>query len=205
MGIVEYRTPRTHARLTLPMIHSLVEDMGLTPKDLSAIAVSQGPGSYTGLRVGVSSAKGLAMALDIPLLAYGSLMALAVQVKNLASQLNAWICPMIDARRMEVYTTLYNTNLEEQVPIEAKIVEEGAWADELAQRKIIFVGNAVQKCMPILSSQPHALCLPEVLASARGVGPYLQVRFEAQAFEELVQFEPFYLKDYVATKPKKRF
>ena len=202
MGHMEYHVPRTHAKLLLPMIQTLLKDLDTSLDQLDALAVSKGPGSYTGLRVGVSTLKGLALAQNLPLISFDSLTAIAYQVQDLASQLGAWICPMIDARRMEVYMAVFNSELEMQEEIQAKIVEDNSFADLLAKRKVLFVGNAVEKCVSLLKAFPNAICLPTTISSSRALGSFLHEKYKKAAFEDLVLFEPFYLKDFVATKPR---
>ncbi|MEM6629665.1 MAG: tRNA (adenosine(37)-N6)-threonylcarbamoyltransferase complex dimerization subunit type 1 TsaB [Bacteroidota bacterium] len=203
MGHMEYHVPRTHAKLLLPMIQTLLKDLGVSLDQLDALAVSKGPGSYTGLRVGVSTMKGLALAQNLPLLSFDSLTAIAYQVEDLARQLEAWICPMIDARRMEVYMALFNSEMEVQEEIQAKIIEKDSFAELLAKQRVLFVGNAVEKCLSILKAFPQAIYLPTTISSSRALGTFLHRKFERIEFEDLVTFEPFYLKDFVATKPKK--
>lgn len=202
LGSMTIRREQSHAKLLTPMIQSLLAHLEIAPADLDAIGVAKGPGSYTGLRVGVSTAKGLCMAVDKPLLSTGSLDALAGQVTGLAASLNAWICPMIDARRMEVYCAFFDSQMEMVSPVEAKIVEPGVFSEILSTRKVIFVGDGAEKCREILSVSPNALILPDILSSATGMGKSLFRQFEAGTFEDLVTFEPFYLKEFRATKPK---
>ncbi|MEL7532898.1 MAG: tRNA (adenosine(37)-N6)-threonylcarbamoyltransferase complex dimerization subunit type 1 TsaB [Bacteroidota bacterium] len=203
MGSIEIRKKKSHAKLLTPMVQQLLTDLALSPADLDAIAVSKGPGSYTGLRVGVSTAKGLCMALDKPLLSFGSLEALAWQAKGLASELDAWVCPMIDARRMEVYAGFWDAQMQPQLDVKAQILEAGVFDDFLAERRIIFLGDGAAKSRPLLSQHPNALILDQQLSSATHIGPLLMQKWEAKDFEDLVSFEPFYLKDFVATKSKK--
>ena len=205
MGHMESRTPRSHARLLLPMVQQVMLNLQLELAQLDAVAVSKGPGSYTGLRVGVSTAKGLVMAQNLKLMAYDSLLALAMQVRSIAQQMDAWIVPMLDARRMEVYTAVYDAHMNAIFPIQAKIMDRESFSDILAERKVIFLGDGVKKCIPLLETHKHAILLPDILSSAVAMGPYLLQRFQAGNFEELGPFEPFYLKDFVATKPKKLF
>jgi len=186
------------------MIRTLLNDMEVEPSALSGIAVSKGPGSYTGLRVGVSTAKGLCMALDKPLLSLSSLEALAWQLQPLAQRLGAWICPMIDARRMEVYCALYDANMGLQQPIQAKIVETGTFKELLQSQRVIFAGDGAAKCRELLEASPQAIVLPEQLSTARSMGPAVFQAFQRGQFEDLTTFEPFYLKDFVATKPRNR-
>jgi len=205
LGHLEYHQNKAHARLLMPMIQTLLADLEIPRSQLKAIGVSKGPGSYTGLRVGVATAKGLAMSLNIPLLAMDALAALSWQVKDLARLLDAHICPMIDARRMEVYTTFFDKDLNQLRPIHAQIVEEYTFDTILKERKIFFVGDGVAKCRPLLNRYANALPLPGIIASAKGMGDTLYKNYNSQTWVDLERFEPFYLKDFVATKPKKKW
>ena len=204
LGALTIHQERTHAKLLVPMVQSLLSHLGIEGKDLSGIAVSKGPGSYTGLRVGVSTAKGLCMAYDVPLLSIGSLELLAWQVHDWAVELEAWICPMIDARRMEVYLAIYDEHLVEKLPVQPMIIEGEALLDVLVEQKIIFVGDGVAKCRNHLGQSPFAIILDNIQADASYVGSAILKKWKNRAFEDLISFEPFYLKSYVATKPKKR-
>ncbi|MCI4670333.1 MAG: tRNA (adenosine(37)-N6)-threonylcarbamoyltransferase complex dimerization subunit type 1 TsaB [Bacteroidia bacterium] len=204
MGHTDIHVGRTHARLLLPMISTLLEQLQVDKSVIDAIAVSKGPGSYTGLRVGVSSAKGLCLALGKPLLALDSLEILARQVEVMARQLDAFICPMIDARRMEVYTASYDSGIKRMGDIHAHILEEDSFQNLLAERKVIFVGDGASKAEPLFVGNEQAIFLPHVLSTAVNLGPTLLKKFEEGDFEDQVLFEPFYLKDFVATKPKDR-
>lgn len=170
--------------------------------DLDAIAVSKGPGSYTGLRIGVSSAKGLCYGLDKPLIAVDTLKALTLGVLN--QEKNCLFCPMIDARRMEVYTALYNTNLEMIEPISAKIIDEHSFADVLAKQKVVFFGDGAEKCKSLLNSHPNAIFIDDVEPSAKYVNQMAEGKFKKQQFEDVAYFEPYYLKEFLATTPKVR-
>ncbi len=205
LGMLEIHQEKTHAQLLMPMIRALLDMLELTSDTLSAIAVSKGPGSYTGLRVGVSTAKGLCMALGKPLMAFGSLEALAFQVKTIASGLNAWICPMIDARRMEVYCDIFDAEINSQRGIQANIIDEQSFNVFLAQRPLIFIGNGALKSETVLGSHPNSIFLSEVHSSAKHIGKFLCALYQESTFEDLVTFEPYYLKDFVATKPKNKF
>jgi tRNA threonylcarbamoyladenosine biosynthesis protein TsaB len=202
LGYLEYRKAKSHARLLGHMVQTLLTDLEIPTEELSAIAVSQGPGSYTGLRVGVSTAKGLCMALDKPLIGISSLEALAWQVQELAEAKNAWICPMIDARRMEVYCQLFNEKAEPMGAAEALVIDENAFQEVLKAHRVIFVGDGAAKCQPLLGSQPSALFLPGVRSSASHLGKALHQKYLEEDFEDLVRFEPFYLKSFRATRPK---
>lgn len=202
MGHTDIHVGRTHARLLLPMAKTLLDQLQVDKKNLAAIAVSKGPGSYTGLRVGVSTAKGLCMALNKPLISLDSLEILAWQVKDLAQQLDAYICPMIDARRMEVYASAFDASLQKIREIHAHILDETSFQDLLAKKKVIFIGDGAAKAKGLFEGNPRAIFLPRVLSSANNVGKALLKKFEESKFEDEAAFEPFYLKDFVATKPK---
>lgn len=203
LGAIEYHEGRSHARLLTLMVARLLEDLEVERKQLAAVAVAKGPGSYTGLRVGVSTAKGLCMALDIPLLAVGSLEALAWQVANLAQQTDALICPVIDARRMEVYAQVFAPDLSPQGEPYAWVVE-GPLPDWMKGKKVIFVGDGAAKCAEYFRQHPDSIVLPEIISSARAMGIPSFRKFSQNAVEDLVTFEPFYLKDFVATTSKKQ-
>ncbi len=204
VSLQENHSNRTHARLVTVMIERLLQDMELKASDLNAVCVARGPGSYTGLRVGVSVAKGLCMALDIPLLSLSSLEALAWSVVDFAAKMDAWICPMIDARRMEVFTQLFDSQLHSSNEPIALIVEENAFQEELAKGKILFLGDGAAKCEPILGQHPNAIVLGDRVSSAASMGKAAQAKFESGDHEDLVTFEPFYLKEFVATLQKKK-
>ncbi|MEL6132117.1 MAG: tRNA (adenosine(37)-N6)-threonylcarbamoyltransferase complex dimerization subunit type 1 TsaB [Bacteroidota bacterium] len=204
LGALTIHQERSHAKLLVPMIQSLLGQLSIEGNNLSGIVVSKGPGSYTGLRVGVSTAKGLCMAYDVPLLSIGSLELLAWQVQELAKELDAWICPMIDARRMEVYTAVFDEHITEKLPVQPLIVEGDALMDILSERRILFIGDGAEKCRSHLKKSPNALVLGNVQANASHVGFPIYKKWQKGAFEDLVAFEPFYLKSFVATKPRKR-
>ncbi len=203
LGNIDYRKAKTHSRLLTAMIQTLLKDMEINPQDLAAIGVSKGPGSYTGLRVGVSTAKGLCMALDKPLISLNSLETLAWAVQPLAIAMKAWICPMIDARRMEVYCAFFDENINEKISTKAEIIQTAHFEEILTEKKVIFIGDGAAKCAETLSYSPHAIFLPHILSSAQYVGKTLYQAYQASNFEDLVSFEPFYLKNYVATEQKK--
>lgn len=203
LGGMEFHTDKLHAKLLTVMIQQVMDGLSLKMESLDAVGMSSGPGSYTGLRVGVSVAKGLCFALDKPLLAIDSLESLAWSVADFASATGAWICPMLDARRMEVYSACYDSELQVIQPVQAQIVEQGAFEAFLDQRKLIFLGDGAAKCREIIT-HPHAIFLPERLSSAFSMGKGLMKRFREGKFEDLTLFEPFYLKDFVATQSKKK-
>lgn len=168
----------------------------ITLNDLDAICVSKGPGSYTGLRIGVSSAKGFAFGLNLPLLAINSLQILAEMQINKGFDL---IIPMIDARRMEVYTAQFDTNGNQLTATEAKVIDETSF-EELKGKKIVFVGDGAEKCQEVLAHLDATFV--QIFPSAKYMCEQAEKRFEEKQFEDVAYFEPYYLKDFVAGKKK---
>jgi tRNA threonylcarbamoyladenosine biosynthesis protein TsaB len=197
----------THAEKLIVHVDEAIKAAELKPSDLQAVCVSKGPGSYTGLRIGVSAAKGLCYGLGIPLLSVGSLESMAHWARaDLADELNgvSLLCPMIDARRMEVYKQLFNASLNEVSPVSAAIIDEQSFATELEKGKIAFFGDGAAKCKEFIH-HPNAVFLDSFNASAKGMIALAEAKFSDQQFEDVAYFEPYYLKDFVAGKPKKMF
>ena len=201
LASIEFHDLKKHAALLTPMIDQLTNGLDLKPADLDAVCISSGPGSYTGLRVGTSTAKGLALSLGIPLLSVGSLEALAWQAQEQAVGLNAAICPMIDARRMEVYCAIYDAQINEISPAEAHIIEANSFLSQLEKGKMIFLGDGAPKCAAQLSGHPNAVFVT-LSSTARSMGKAIFRKYKSGEVEDLVSFEPFYLKDFVAKFPK---
>lgn len=195
-----------HSRLLTPFIDEVLTVAGIKPDKLDAVAVSMGPGSYTGLRIGVSAAKGLCYALDKPLIAVGTLQAMAAQVmaklKNEINDEMALLCPMIDARRMEVYHAVYNQDLNEIKPVEAAIIGTDFLAEETSNHQLILFGNGAAKCRDILSFRNNIVFLDNIGASANSVALLAEKKFFEHEFVDTAYFEPFYLKDFIAAKPR---
>lgn len=195
---------KAHASLTAVFIQEILEENHIEAKDLDAICVSMGPGSYTGLRVGVSTAKGLCFGTGKPLLAVGTLDTLVWQAisENLVPEGCKYIVPMIDARRMEVYTAVFSTDgqqLSETCPL---VITEEAFARELAEGNVLFIGDGAEKCKAVLDN-PHShfvQCQPK--ASAMLVPATIE--YKEKRFKDVAYFEPFYLKEFVATTSKKK-
>ena len=185
------------------MIDELLKRCELKPSQLSAVAVSEGPGSYTGLRIGVASAKGLCYTLDIPLIAVNTLESL---VQKVAAQFSddVILCPMLDARRMEVYCLLANNKGDVLEPTQAKVIDESSFAEVLSKNKMVFFGNGAAKCKELITS-PNAVFLSDIVPSAEQIGELAFKKFQTQQFEDLADFEPFYLKDFLIKKPKPAF
>lgn len=191
--------PRRQASLTAPLVQEVLHSQGLGVADCDAVCVSSGPGSYTGLRVGVSTAKGLSFGAGIPLIAVGTLDILA---SNHNPEAFRYIVPMIDARRMEVYTAVYSADGRRLTPVEAKVIGPDSFARELAQGPVLFTGDGALKCREVIA-HPHAQfqeSWPDVAAMAI----LAQKAWEEKRFEDIAYFEPFYLKDFVATVSRKK-
>lgn len=195
---------REHSSLTAVFIKDMLEEHGIGVKDCDAVCVSMGPGSYTGLRVGVSTAKGLCFGAGIPLLAIGSLDILTAQSSDYKSVTGGYkyIVPMIDARRMEVYTSVFNQDLKQITETVSMIVEENSFADILAEGPVLFIGDGADKCRSVLKSGNAYFkqCYPKASAMKN---PALK-EYRAGNFKDVAYFEPFYLKEFVTTISKKK-
>ncbi|NQU55185.1 MAG: tRNA (adenosine(37)-N6)-threonylcarbamoyltransferase complex dimerization subunit type 1 TsaB [Bacteroidetes bacterium] len=192
----------SHAQLLTVFIEEILAENNFKLNELDAVAVSKGPGSYTGLRIGVSVAKGLCYGLEIPLIAVNSLEIMGT-FAALNSTYNMLFCPMIDARRMEVYTALYNLKGEEIRPVSAEIIEEDFLGEYLKDSKILFFGNGAEKCKTQIT-HPNALFKGPNKTSAQFMQKLTETKYNNKEFEDLAYFEPFYLKNFVATIPKNK-
>ncbi len=202
LGCYELFTERTSSSMLTTLMGDVVRHAGFQLSDLDAVAVAKGPGSYTGLRIGVSTAKGLCFALDKPLLSVNTLQAMTEQVRQFF--LSTLFCPMIDARRMEVYCALYDQTGAEVKPTAAEIIDEKSFEDWLAEHQIVFFGDGAAKCQAVLGQHANALFLDELIRpSARTIGKLAADRFRAGQFDDVATFEPFYLKEFMTTKPRK--
>ena len=196
--------PRVHASMTAPYVNEILEERGLKVADCSAVAVGKGPGSYTGLRVGVSTAKGLCFGAGIPLISVGTLDTLVWQAKDegLLPEGCRYVIPMIDARRMEVYTAVFSPDGEQLTPTEAAIVTGDSFSSQLSEGPVLFIGDGALKCKETLDN-PNAVfvqCCPKASGMARPATKALKDR----RFEDVAYFEPFYLKEFVTTVSKKK-
>jgi len=188
----------THAEQLTVFIERVIESANITLKEIEAIALSKGPGSYTGLRIGTSTAKGLCYSLGIPLLAISTLKAMAFSMAE--NQYEILYCPMIDARRMEVFSALFNKENEEIRGVQADVVDEQTYA-EFLMHKILFFGDGALKCKEIISHK-NAKFIAGIYPSAKNLGVLANAKFENKDFEDVAYFEPYYLKDFVAGKKK---
>lgn len=190
-------------RLTT-LIENIVSHNEFTLEQLDAIAVAKGPGSYTGLRIAVSTAKGLCFALEKPLIAIHTLQAMVKQVADYYEP-TTLLCPMLDARRMEVFCAVYDKTLYEIQPVQAKIIDAYSFAEILSNHKMVFFGDGAAKCKALLEYQANAIFIDHpIYPSAKTVGELAHLKFKNNDFEDTVSFEPFYLKEFVGTIPKSK-
>lgn len=202
----ESREPNVHSSMLTVFIEEMMAEAGLSLNSLDAVAVSMGPGSYTGLRIGVAASKGFCYALDKPLIAIPTLQAMAYGISftipHPASPIPHLLSPMIDARRMEVYCALYNEQLAEVREVRAEIISEDSFADFLKDHIVVFGGDGAEKCRQLLGAHPNAIFTDNFETSSTYMTTLALEKFSNGEFENLAYFEPFYLKDFVAGKPR---
>ena len=203
IALKESHEDKTHAELLTVFIDDILNENKLQARDLSAVAVSEGPGSYTGLRIGVSVAKGLCYGLKIPLISVSTLGAMANGIKDEFKD-NTLLCPMIDARRMEVYTAIYNTQLELKEPIHAKIIDANSFEDYLLENQMVFFGTGSEKCRTEIQ-HTNAIFSDKISVSAQHMTSLSYQQFLKKEFEDVAYFEPFYLKEFQAIKSTKKY
>lgn len=210
--VVAYRENKgvnDHAKCLSIFIDEALEEAKINFKDLAAVSVSKGPGSYTGLRIGTSTAKGICYGKGIPLLGISSLEVIAAMAidslgktdYNLDSQ--TIICPMIDARRMEVYCCMYNSNFEIIKNTCAEIINENSFEEYVREHKIVFAGNGAEKCKSFFSGERFVF-LDGVYPSAEHMASASFDQYNKQQFLDVAYFEPDYLKEFVTTTPKSK-
>jgi len=187
----------SHAEKLHVFIDSVLNEAGIKLQQLDAVAISKGPGSFTGLRIGVSAAKGLCFALDIPLISINTLQSLALQVDTEKGA----IIPMLDARRMEVYSAVFDMDYNQIKETEAQILDETSFQNYLEDDNVYFIGDGVPKTKEIIS-HPNAFFIDDKLPSANEMAMLAFQKFNQNDFENSAYFEPFYLKDFVANKKK---
>lgn len=212
VDIFEDRDGMQHSKKLSIFVDDILRNNKQIVSDLDAIAISGGPGSYTGLRIGTSVAKGLCYGANVKMLAISPLqsMASAVQTELKAkgemlcadATSNVLFCPMIDARRMEVYTAIYNNELGTELDVHPHIVDEQSFADYLALGKVLFFGNGADKCKGTIVHE-NGQFIDNVVASAKHMISLAEAEYKANNFVDVAYYEPFYLKDFVATTPRK--
>lgn len=207
VGLKESADEKAHASQLTVFIDQLVKETGISISQLDAVVVSKGPGSYTGLRIGVSAAKGICYAAEKPLISISSLDSMVsgatISYKSLIeNNCIDYLCPMIDARRMEVYTALYDRTFNKIKEIEAQVVDESTFNNQLSDKKILFFGNGATKCRETIN-HPNAFFVDDFSPSAQFMIPLALTAFANQTFEDVAYFEPYYLKDFIVTVSKK--
>lgn len=200
----ETREERAHAAQLTHFIATCLSEAFIGFHQVDAVAVSIGPGSYTGLRIGLATAKGLCYALEKPLIAINTLEAMAAGwFENRNNQQSDWVCPMIDARRMEVYAAVFDRELKEVLPTAAVVMEEHSFAETLENQVITFLGDGMPKCRELLSRHPTARFDPDAAPSASAMAGQTFKYFTNSRFEDLAAAGPLYLKEFMGTKPGK--
>lgn len=194
----------SHAQVLAGYVKNAVSFADSHAIPIDAIAISKGPGSYTGLRIGVSEAKGVAYGRDAKLLSVPTLKLLTVPILLGHEELpeDALLCPMIDARRMEVYCALYDRALNEVVRTQALVIDSDSFKEYLDKRPIYFMGNGADKCVETIQ-HPNAHFIKNIVPRAKNMIPLAEMAMAKEQFEDVAYFEPFYLKEFVATKSKK--
>ncbi|MDT0689315.1 tRNA (adenosine(37)-N6)-threonylcarbamoyltransferase complex dimerization subunit type 1 TsaB [Salegentibacter sp. F188] len=189
----DYNNNYSHAEKLHVFIEEILKENDLRTKDLDAVAISKGPGSYTGLRIGVSAAKGLCFSLDIPLISVPTLTSLAHQV---ASE-EGLIIPLLDARRMEVYSAVFNKNFEQIRETKAEVLDNDSYRSYLDNQKVHFIGNGVEKFQKICT-HPNAFFIDSKMPSAREMASLANDKYQISDMEDVAYFEPYYLKNFIA-------
>ena len=189
----------SHAEVLHPFIVAILKEAKITTQQIDAVAVSKGPGSYTGLRIGVSAAKGLCFAFNKSLIAIDTLHSLAHAI----SVEEGVIVAMLDARRMEVYSAIFNKNYQQIREIKAEIIDENSFSDELSKGKVYFLGDGVQKCKETIVHK-NAIFIDDKFPSAKEMANLSYNKFKKNDIENVAYFEPFYLKDFIVIPEKKK-
>jgi tRNA threonylcarbamoyladenosine biosynthesis protein TsaB len=196
--VSEIHQEHAHGGKLSVMIRQVMENGGFSFEDLRAVALSSGPGSYTGLRIGTSTAKGICFSLNIPLIAMDSLSIMTWKVIPYFVD-DLLFCPMLDARRMEVYSAVLDKQLNFVEPIQSKIIDEDSFRELLDTRKIVFFGNGAEKCKMVIHHN-NAVFIDNVYPAAQSLGEMAFAKFETGKTEDLVHFEPLYLKEFLIKK-----
>lgn len=195
----------SHAENLTLFIQDVISSANIAMADIDAIAVSKGPGSYTGLRIGVSTAKGLAYSLNKPLISVDTLQHLSLALSESTTRnfdAKSLFCPMLDARRMEVFCGIYDINNQLIQPISAEIIDSNSFKKILDTQELVFFGNGAEKCKEALSNHPNATFIKNIHLSAKNMNKLSYKAFKSNNFEDIAYFEPYYLKDFMLNKPK---
>ncbi|WP_299064184.1 tRNA (adenosine(37)-N6)-threonylcarbamoyltransferase complex dimerization subunit type 1 TsaB [uncultured Polaribacter sp.] len=189
----------SHAEVLHPFIEEVLEQAAISKPQINAIAVSKGPGSYTGLRIGVSAAKGLCFALNCPLISIDTLTALTYAI----SIEEGFIVPMLDARRMEVYAAIFNSDNIKIRDTKAEIIEDSSFLEELEKSKVYFLGDGSKKCKQIITHK-NAVFVDDKFPSSKEMAVLSYLKYKKNDIEDVAYFEPFYLKDFIVIPEKKK-
>jgi len=200
---LENSDPKKHASFLHVAIDQILTDTGIQPNELSAVAVTGGPGSYTGIRVGLASAKGLCFALNIPLIVLNTLEVMALSLIEIVKDKNGFYCPMIDARRMEIFCAVYNHELKEVIPPSAVVLSENTFQDLIAVQPVYFSGSGVPKFKKLNAQLPDFHFLPEVSISSQSLASCSWEKFQAEFFENVGNASPLYLKEFYTIERNK--
>lgn len=202
IAVKEINERNVHAEKITLFIQDVCQAAGISLNNVDAVAVSKGPGSYTGLRIGVSTAKGICFGIDKPLIAVDTLNAMAYGALNYGQQFeaDALLCPMIDARRMEVYTALYDSNMQLIKPTAAEIIDEHTFSEIIGDQQLVIFGDGAAKCYEVLSQTHKVLHLSDFVNSAQQLTTLAEHKYNNKVFEDVAYFEPYYLKEFVAGK-----
>lgn len=203
LSLKETREDYSHAEKLTLFIGEALQEAGFEIKQIDAVAVSKGPGSYTGLRIGVSTAKGICYALNKPLISVETLKAMAWGMRKEIKDPEVFLCPMIDARRMEVYAAVFDCELNVIRETQAEIIDEYSYNELLKKKKIKFFGDGAAKCKSVLQNNKNAVFIEDFDPSARFMAAIAEEAYINGGFENVAYFEPYYLKEFLATKPKK--
>ncbi|MFT0713367.1 tRNA (adenosine(37)-N6)-threonylcarbamoyltransferase complex dimerization subunit type 1 TsaB [Flagellimonas lutimaris] len=190
----------SHSEQLHVFIKEALKEASLSFSDLDAVAISKGPGSYTGLRIGVSAAKGICFSLDIPLISIPTLQSMANQVDLKPGEL---VIPVLDARRMEVYSCVYDNNYQKIRETRAEVINEESFVEYLGENKVYVMGSGAEKCRGVLQ-HPNFIFNESVVPSAKDMVSMAFEKYESKQFEDVAYFEPYYLKDFVLQQKKKK-
>lgn len=206
IAIRESDEKNAHSKVITRFIEEVMRETGNDLSDLDAVAVSEGPGSYTGLRIGVATAKGLCYSLDRPMIAVPTLQSMAagmvVGSKDKLFRLPVFYVPMLDARRMEVYDAVFDANGKLVRETRAEIIDDRSFAEFLKDHQLVFAGDGAEKCKSIFGGHPDVFFAEDFRITASSMIPLALQKFQTKAFEDVAYFEPAYLKDFIAAKPR---
>ncbi|QNF35314.1 tRNA (adenosine(37)-N6)-threonylcarbamoyltransferase complex dimerization subunit type 1 TsaB [Adhaeribacter swui] len=204
LALSELQIEKSHSSHITVLINQMIANCNLSMMDISAVAVSSGPGSYTGLRIGTSIAKGLCFSLNLPLLEVSTLHALASAQIQITPQAEKFLfCPMLDARRMEVYTCIVNHLGEEQFPIKPVILSSSTFEEYLVKQPILFFGSGATKFQTLIGNHSNGIFVHSLPISAKYMGAIAYHKFNTQQYEDVAYYEPFYLKEVYITSGTK--